>query len=475
MYLPIIQKQSKIMNQSFALLIKIVFAGLDLLVLNLIYFVLGWYILKAPISVIEGEYLNFAMFLNGGWILCCSFYNFYNSRFVKQFESFILRTLHTYFLFLVITLVYLYFSRQLEISRIFASAVLIYFSLSLLVNRLLYLLIWRHLRKKKYLIKRVMIIGYNDIGKNLATYFERSNTQMQLIGFCEELNCVHELSHYPILNTPGNAITASRELKITEIYSTILPEQDKRIYDLMHMADQACIRFKLVPDFSLFVNRPMHLKYLSGMPVLSSRTEPLEDLTNRIKKRLLDILFSAFVIIFILSWLIPLIALAIWLDSRGPIFFIQKRSGINNNTFNCIKFRSMKVNADAHRLQAKRNDERFTCVGKFLRKTNLDEFPQFFNVFKGEMSIVGPRPHMLKHTEQYSAIINKYMVRQFVKPGITGWAQVNGYRGEIVVPEDMQVRVDHDVWYMENWFFFLDIKIICLTANSILKHDKNAF
>jgi putative colanic acid biosynthesis UDP-glucose lipid carrier transferase len=320
-----------------------------------------------------------------------------------------------------------------------------------------------------------MIIGYNDIGKKLATYFERSNTQMQVVGFCEELNNVHELSHYPILNTPGNAIIASRELRITEIYSTILPEQDKRIYDLMQMADQACIRFKLVPDFSLFVNRPMHLKYLSGMPVLSSRTEPLEDLTNRIKKRLFDIVFSTVAIIFILSWLVPLIALAIWLDSKGSIFFVQKRSGINNKPFGCIKFRSMKLNPEAHRIQARRNDERFTRVGKFLRKTNLDEFPQFFNVLKGDMSVVGPRPHMLKHTEEYSATINKYMVRQFVKPGITGWAQINGYRGEIVVPEDMQARVDHDIWYMENWNMLLDLKIICLTGYNIFKGDKNAF
>jgi lipopolysaccharide/colanic/teichoic acid biosynthesis glycosyltransferase len=179
--------------------------------------------------------------------------------------------------------------------------------------------------------------------------------------------------------------------------------------------------------------------------------------------------------IFVLSWLVPLIALAIWLDSKGPVFFKQVRSGLNNKPFVCYKFRSMKINSESHTVQAIRNDKRFTLVGRFLRKTNLDEFPQFYNVLKGEMSIVGPRPHMLKHTEDYSAIINKYMVRQFIKPGITGWAQVNGHRGETQKLEDMEARVDHDIWYMENWSLLLDVKIVALTAFNIFRGDKNAF
>jgi putative colanic acid biosynthesis UDP-glucose lipid carrier transferase len=185
--------------------------------------------------------------------------------------------------------------------------------------------------------------------------------------------------------------------------------------------------------------------------------------------------FSGAVMLFILSWLIPLLALLVKLESRGPVFFVQHRTGRNNETFRCLKFRSMYVNNDANSKQATRNDRRFTKIGRILRKTNLDEMPQFFNVFMGDMSIVGPRPHMLKHTEEYSAIIQKYMIRHFLKPGITGWAQVNGYRGEITDELHLRKRIEHDIWYMENWSVYLDLRIIFLTVFNTIKGDKNAF
>ncbi|HMF73466.1 MAG TPA: undecaprenyl-phosphate glucose phosphotransferase [Flavitalea sp.] len=463
------------MNARFALMVRITFIVLDLLALNIIFFLMKWYIVRASIMPNGDEYTRFWVFSNISWFLCSWGYSFYMSDSGLKFEFFMKKTIKSYFLFVLFTLLYLYFSRQLVISRIFVSTFLCCFSLALLLNRMIYLLIWLHFRNKEYLVKRVLIIGYNDIGKKLAAYFERNNTQMRVVGFCDEYSNVKELSHYPIINTPLNAVKASKEFQITDIYSTILPEQDHRIYDLMNLADQSCIRFKLVPDFGLFVNRPMHLNYLSEMPVLSTRSEPLEDLVNRINKRIFDIVFSGLVIIFVLSWMVPLIALAIWLDSKGPIFFKQVRSGLNNKPFVCYKFRSMKINSESHTVQAIRNDKRFTRVGRFLRKTNLDEFPQFYNVLKGEMSITGPRPHMLKHTEDYSAIISKYMVRQFLKPGITGWAQVNGHRGETQKLEDMEARVDHDIWYMENWSLLLDVRIVALTAFNIFKGDKNAF
>ena len=463
------------MNQSFAPLVRFVFAILDLLIMNAIFFTLEWYLVNISAPFQTGEYFYLWIVINCAWIAGCWLYTLYQGRYINKFETFFRRTLEIYCMFVVLTIVYLYFSKQLIISRIFVSSFLLSFLFFLIMNRLLYLITFLHFRKKDYLVKRVMIIGYNEIGKKLATYFERNNTQREVVGFCEERDNVYELSNYPILSTPVNAVQASKELQISEIYSTILPEQDNRIYELMHLADQACIRFKLVPDFRLFVNRPMHLNYLSDLPVLSPRTEPLDDLASRIKKRLMDIALSSFVIVFVLSWLIPLIALAIWLDSRGPIFFIQKRSGLNNKSFTCLKFRSMHINKDAHCKQAHKNDERFTRVGRFIRKTNLDEFPQFFNVLKGEMSIVGPRPHMLKHTQDYSAIISKYMVRQLIKPGITGWAQINGYRGEIRTSDDLQLRVDHDLWYMENWSMLHDLKIIFLTAFNVVKGDKNAY
>ena len=159
----------------------------------------------------------------------------------------------------------------------------------------------------------------------------------------------------------------------------------------------------------------------------------------------------------------------------APVFFKQKRTGFKGKEFNCYKFRTMKVNANSDQLQASRHDPRKTRVGEFLRKTSLDELPQFINVFVGDMSVVGPRPHMVKHTQDYSKIIDKYMLRHLIKPGITGWAQVNGYRGETRELWQMERRVEYDVWYIEHWNFWLDIKIIFLTVVNAFRGEKNAF
>ena len=203
--------------------------------------------------------------------------------------------------------------------------------------------------------------------------------------------------------------------------------------------------------------------------------EPLRRLHRQALKRTFDIFVSSMVIIFILSWLIPLVSILIKLESKGPVFFKQLRSGRENDSFTCLKFRSMRVNEACDKIQATKNDERITKVGTFLRKTSLDEFPQFLNVFMGDMSIVGPRPHMLRHTKEYSEQISNYMVRLYLKPGLTGWAQVNGYRGEIKNIELLKQRVEHDIWYMENWSTLLDIKIMYLTLINILKGEENAY
>ena len=192
-------------------------------------------------------------------------------------------------------------------------------------------------------------------------------------------------------------------------------------------------------------------------------------------KRSFDILFSLFIILFVFSWLYPILALLIKLESRGPVFFIQLRTGRNNTHFKCYKFRSMRVNNEADKKQATLNDHRITRIGAFMRKTSLDELPQFFNVLLGNMSIVGPRPHMISHTEEYSQLTEKYTSRHLLRPGITGWAQVLGLRGEVKNAEAILKRVEADVWYLKNWSFQLDLKIIFLTFLITLKGDKNAY
>ena len=241
----------------------------------------------------------------------------------------------------------------------------------------------------------------------------------------------------------------------------------------MRNADQNCIRFKLIPDLGVFIKQKLYIDYIQDLPVISMRREPLEDFGNRIRKRIFDIAVSSLVIICILSFLIPIIGLLIKLGSKGPIFFKQLRSAKNNKSFYLIKFRSMYLNEKSDTQQAYKGDRRITQIGRFLRRTSLDEFPQFINVLKGQMSIVGPRPHMLKHTSDYSKLLSKFMVRQLAKPGITGWAQVHGLRGETNTLVQMEHRVEHDIWYMENWSLWLDVRIIFLTILNIFGYHNN--
>jgi undecaprenyl-phosphate galactose phosphotransferase/putative colanic acid biosynthesis UDP-glucose lipid carrier transferase len=238
------------------------------------------------------------------------------------------------------------------------------------------------------------------------------------------------------------------------------------------------VRIRYIPDFQQYTkaSRVQISFYGNGnVPVLMLRKEPLEINLNRIIKNVFDFFFSLFVIIFMFSWLFPILVVIIKLNSKGPVFFVQKRTGRDNVPFNCYKFRTMYVNDGADKVQASQNDSRVTKVGSFLRRTSIDELPQFFNVLAGKMSVVGPRPHMLLHTEQYSELIDNFLVRHYAKPGITGWAQVNGYRGETKDLSDMEGRVEHDIWYIENWSFILDLKIIWKTIADVFQGDKKAF
>lgn len=463
------------MNQQFFRLLKFCFIALDLLMLNLSFALDKFYYRDKISDSFELQYVYLWVGFNITWIVAGWLCSIYHQNSMSSFESFCRRTLRAYFYFLAIILICFFIVKQHDISRLFIITVFISICLVFLVNRLVFLIILQYFRKQDYLTRKVVIIGYNDVSKKLVQQLEEDTLNVKVIGYCENEQEIHELSNYPILGNVTSAIEISQENKATEIFSTILPDQNEAIYQIIQKAEQACIRFRLIPNFSLLTTFPVHIDYYGSIPILSLRKEPLDDVANRVRKRFFDVIVSSLVIIFILSWMIPLIGLLIWIDSKGPIFFIQTRSGKDNRSFGCIKFRSMKINKESHNLQATKDDPRITKIGAFLRRTSLDEFPQFLNVFMGDMSIVGPRPHMLKHTTDYSTRINKYMVRHFMKPGITGWAQVNGFRGETRTLWDMEGRVEYDIWYMENWNLWLDTRIMFLTFYKLIVGDKKAF
>ena len=259
-----------------------------------------------------------------------------------------------------------------------------------------------------------------------------------------------------------------------ELYLCISRKQRDTIRQVSRLCDHHVVRFYYVPVSVETIGLNLKREFIEDIEVYTTYENPLQNPLNKALKRMFDIVFSL-VFLSITALLFPIIYLVIKIQSPGPIFFKQLRTGLDGRDFYCYKFRSMHVNKDADRLQATKNDPRKYPFGNFMRKANIDELPQFWNVLKGDMSIVGPRPHMLAHTEMYSQLIDKYMVRHFVKPGVTGWAQVTGFRGETKELWQMEGRVQRDIWYMEHWSIWLDIRIIWLTIKTIFVHDKNAY
>jgi putative colanic acid biosynthesis UDP-glucose lipid carrier transferase len=448
---------------------------LDLFFLNIILLSVHYIFNENVNWIISSVYMEYWVLLNGSWIGLTFILKTYSGGAFNRFEFFIKRTAQVYLFWIIVLLFYLFFFRKFQISRGFVFITFIAFGFGLLTNRFLYLGIHIYLKKSNRLLNKVIIIGYNNTAKKLAKYFSEEGLNIDLVGFTEENKNVNELSYYPILAEIKNTVAIAKKLDVQEIFSTIPPEQNQYIYTILHEAERDCIRFKVVPDFTSLIKTPVVIDYIRDLPILSLRRDPLDNIGNQIKKRILDVAVSFLVVIFILSWLIPLLGMLILLDSKGPIFFSQQRSGKNNKKFNCLKFRSMRINPDAESKQATKFDQRVTRVGKFLRRTSLDEFPQFINVLIGEMSLVGPRPHMVKHTSDYSKIVDNFMIRQFSKPGITGWAQINGFRGQITDNQQLKSRVTSDLWYLENWTIWLDIRILFLTIYKIVKGDENAF
>ncbi|MCC7377952.1 MAG: undecaprenyl-phosphate glucose phosphotransferase [Chitinophagaceae bacterium] len=463
------------MNRQFERYLQISLILLDLALLNTVYFLSFLFLKSKFIAVFATSYFNYWLIANLCWIIPAFLLRTYVGKNMLSFEHFTKRTSQVYLLWVIFILCYLLFTYQFNIPRLVVTTTIVGFGIGLLINRFIYLGIRNLYKDSDQIQKKVIILGYNDTAKKLAKYFEEDSINTKLVGFIEDENKMNELTHYPVISNVKDTLQVAKELNIQEIFSTITPEQDKNIYNLMYQSEKECIRFKIVPNLSVFITRDVHIEYFGELPILSLRGEPLDDVGNRIKKRVLDIIVSSLVIVCILSWLIPILGLLIILESRGPIFFSQLRTGKNKKTFRCLKFRSMKANKDADLKQATRNDSRVTKIGRFIRKTSLDEFPQFINVFKGDMSLVGPRPHMVKHTADYSKVVDEYMVRQFLKPGITGWAQINGYRGEITNVEQIKMRVNKDLWYLENWSLWLDIRIMFLTIYHVAAKNKDTF
>ncbi|WP_299213024.1 undecaprenyl-phosphate glucose phosphotransferase [uncultured Aquimarina sp.] len=316
----------------------------------------------------------------------------------------------------------------------------------------------------------VIIIGLNQSTKKLSSFFNNSPEYgYKFKGFFDNHNdsCIK--------GTIQESYNFIVENKIDEVYCSTKELTNEQIKELTEFCERNMKVIKFIADDKELFSKNLELDYYSLTPILSLSKIPLDDPIKDLIKRTFDIIFSISVIVFLLSWLIPVIALLIKIESRGPVFFRQYRYGADFNLFLCYKFRSMTANTESDKVQASKNDARVTRIGKFIRRTSLDELPQFFNVLYGEMSVVGPRPLLMSHTDDYKDKINKFMVRHNVKPGITGLAQISGYRGNIANDSDMLNRVRYDIFYVENWSLILDFNIILQTIVNIFKGEEKAY
>ena len=333
-------------------------------------------------------------------------------------------------------------------------------------------------RKQGGNVRKVILIGSHENMQELYHAMTDDPTSgYRVLGYFEDFPSDRYPSDILYLGHPQevNNFLEQNVGRVDQLYCSLPSARSAEIVPIINYCENHLVRFFSVPNVRNYLKRRMHFEMLGNVPVLSIRREPLELLENRIVKRTFDIVCSTLFLCTIFPFIYIIVGVAIKMSSPGPIFFKQKRSGEDGKEFWCYKFRSMRVNTQCDTLQATEHDPRKTRIGEIIRKTSIDELPQFINVLKGDMSIVGPRPHMLKHTVEYSQLINKFMVRHFVKPGITGWAQVTGYRGETKELRQMEGRVMRDIWYIEHWTFLLDLYIMYKTVYNAIHGEKTAY
>lgn len=415
--------------------------------------------------------VSYLLYQSFAWFFIAFIVRFYDVyRFTTPVEI-ISKLIRQAALFLLVVIAFFPFVKTAIFS---GKAIAIFMSCSFFIIILFKYFLFYYLKRYRIItqnnFRSAIIIGYTPEAIRLKEVFEsRKDYGYRFEGYfsdkkqnAEVKGKVEDLKQFVL------------EKNIDEIYCSLNEISNEKLKELVEFADDNKKQIKFIPDTKEIFSKNMRIDYYELFPVLSLQKTQLHNPTIKGIKRGFDIVFSFLVIVLILSWLMPLIAILIKLESKGPIFFKQGRPGLDENEFFCYKFRSMQVNETTER-EASKNDPRVTKMGRFMRKTSLDELPQFFNVLLGDMSVVGPRPHLWSQNKSYASKIKKYMVRHYVKPGITGLAQVKGYRGEIETDEDMINRIKFDVFYIENWSIVMDIKIIIQTVINIFKGEDKAY
>ncbi len=456
----------------YKFLLKVIVVLENILLLNGTYFMLLSFF---PVIDIESnDYQLLLLFINLSYLLSLNFFKVTIDARKWKWSNIIKRAFYRVGFAMLITIVFLFTLKTSDhISRLF---IMTYFPLLFLLIIFFHWItreMMGHLLKTDNNRDNAVILGAGTLGQKLHHELMSDHyLGINSLGFFDDNPMANDG------NLLGNIEDVKKFVqgnKVAKIYCTLPLSAKDKIKDILNFAERNVVNFHIIPSTQHYIDTPIVLDTIGNIPILSIRKIPLSFSHNASLKRALDVLASSLFLAIVFPFVYLFIGLAIKISSPGPVFFTQMRTGKGGKDFKCYKFRSMRCNKDCDTKQATANDARKTRIGNFLRRSNLDELPQFINVFKGDMSIVGPRPHMLFHTDQYSDIVHQYMVRHFIRPGITGLAQVSGYRGETKEVSLMEKRVKTDIYYLENWTLLLDIEIAFRTLGMFFIKDKNAY
>ncbi|QXP71419.1 exopolysaccharide biosynthesis polyprenyl glycosylphosphotransferase [Polaribacter sp. R2A056_3_33] len=451
------------MKKRFSYLIRPLQTFVDLLIINVIVYL-----------IYDKAFLNvyFLSYISVFWLVTTYLFGFYN---VYRYTGLLrVSTLlgKQFLLFILGYFAYFGFFREGEVvNNQFLILISIILSVSLV--KFLWLLLLKKYRSLGNNFRTTIVVGFDDSSKNIIKLFKsKSNLGYRYLGFFSD----KKYKNSECLGDLESVFKYVTDNFVDQIYCSLSSLNEDQIKKINKFAIDKDIVLKLIPNSSELYSKNQSVEYYDdALMVLNVNKLPFEFAENFYIKRVFDVFFSLFVIIFLLSWLLPILWFLIKLESKGPLIFKQGREGINGEEFICYKFRSMQINDLSDKIHATKNDARVTKIGAFLRKTSMDELPQFFNVLVGDMSVVGPRPHLESLSLEYQKDVDDYLKRHIVKPGITGLAQVSGYRGEIKRRTDIKNRVRLDIFYIENWSFFLDIKIILQTILNVFKGEEKAY
>lgn len=449
----------------------------DLIILNLSFICAAIFAQSFEILLQRNYMFILQLVLNIVWVYNTGISGFYNQLYTRTTAEQLINITKSTIILIGTSVLFIFLVKEDLFTRNF----IVFFSVLLFIGvsfrTVIFNNILKSLREKGKGVRNLLIIGSGYIGKNFRdTIVVNPEYGFKFIGFidtdAEEKDVIGDVKDLEkILSTQ----------EIEEVVIALQNESTQQLDEIIRLCNIHAVKVHIIPDYFRFLSTRFQVSSIGNFPIITARDEPLDEVNRRFLKRTFDIFFSLIIIILILSWLYPIIALLSKLTSRGPVLFIQDRIGVKNETFKCYKFRTMSVESDAGKeifKPAVPGDKRITSLGKFLRRSNLDELPQFVNVLKGEMSVVGPRPHAIPYQDMYGKVFEEIKLRHNVRPGITGWAQVNGLRGDVEDEEENKKRtiqrMKYDLWYIENWSMKLDFQIILMTIWQMIKGDTKA-